>query len=303
MRQIDPIDEEPPQAIGATWLDGAAWRDDQTPPSVSRILLDRGLLLGDGLFETVAVRNDRPVLLMEHLRRLEASAAALSFPLPPGFENQVAEALGELVSLIPGHRLSALRITVTRGGGTEFGLDPPAQPSPTLLIRLIPVPDGMDSEARAWIVDWPRTDPDELLSGHKTTSSLWRIMAHQSARSHGANLAVITTVDGDIAEADTASLFAVVGGIVVTPPLSRGILAGTVRAFCLQELEAARRPFEERILLREELEIASEVFVTSSVSSIRPLRTIQGRELPRAAPVSDWLRGLYESLPGDDLRD
>ena len=301
MSKVDPTSEEPPQGVGATWLDGTAWRDDETPPDVTHLLLDRGLLLGDGLFETVAVRKDRPVLLAEHLVRLTASATALSFPLPPGFEHQVGEAVRNLVGIIPGHELCALRITVTRGGGTEFGLDPPAEQHPTLLVRLTPVPDGIHSEARAWIVDWPRTDPAEVLSGYKTTSSMWRIVAHQSARSHGANLAILTTIDGDIAEADTASVFAVIGGTVVTPPLSRGILAGTVRAFCLRELEAAKRPFEERILLREEIETASEVFVTSSVSSIRPLRTLQGRELPQASPVADWLRELYEALPGDDL--
>ena len=301
MTKVDPMSEEPPQGVGATWLDGTAWRDDETPPDVVRMLLDRGLLLGDGLFETVAVRMDRPVLLAEHVQRLEASAAALGFPLPPEFESQVGEALRDLVGLIPGHELCALRITATRGGGTEFGLDPPAEPHPTSLIRLIPVPDGTHPQAEAWIVDWPRTDPDEVLSGHKTTSSLWRIMAHQSARSHGANLAIITTIDGDIAEADTASVFAVIGGVIVTPPLSRGILAGTVRAFCLQELEAAGRPVEERILPREELETAGEIFVTSSVSSIRPLRTIQGRALPQATPVADWLRERYEALPGNDL--
>ena len=298
MTKANPTSAGPRQGGGATWLDGMAWRDDETPPDVARLLLDRGLLLGDGLFETVAVRNDRPVLLTEHLQRLEASAAALGFPLPSGFENRVAEALRDLVGRIPGHSLCALRITVTRGGGTEFGLDPPAEPRPTLLVRLTPVPDGAHPPATAWIVDWPRTDPGEVLSGHKTTSSLWRIMAHQSARSHGATLAIITTIDGDIAEADTASVFAVIGGVIVTPPLSRGILAGTVRAFCLQELEAARRAFEERILQREELETASEVFVTSSVSSIHPLRAIQGRALPQAAPVADWLRERYEALPG-----
>jgi len=291
----------PIEGIGATWLDGTAWRDDEAPPEINRILLDRGLLLGDGLFETVAVRNGRPVLFVEHLQRLAASAAALDFPLPRDLEDRLSRATRDLVGLIPGHELCALRMTVTRGGGTEFGLDPPTEPKPTLLLRLTPVPEGTHSEARAWIVEWPRTDPDEVLSGHKTTSSMWRIIAHQSARSHGANLAVLTTIDGDIAEADTASIFAVIGGIIVTPPLSRGILAGTVRAFCLQALEAARRPFEERILLRQELDQASEVFVTSSVSSIRPLRTLQGRELPEDAPVADWLREQYESLPGETL--
>jgi len=297
MTNTDPSSSEPPQGVGATWLDGAAWRDDEIPPDVARLLLDRGLLLGDGLFETVAVRRGRPVLLPQHLLRLERSAVALGFPLPPNFESEFAQAALDLVELIPGHALCALRITVTRGGGTEFGLDPPAEPRPTSIIRLTPVPDGLHSEATAWIVDWPRTDPAEVLSGHKTTSSMWRIMAHQAARSHGANMAILTTIDGDIAEADTASIFAVIDGVTVTPPLSRGILAGTVRAFSLRELEASGRPFEERILLREDLETASEVFVTSSVSSIRPLRTLQGRELSRETPVSDWLRERYEALP------
>ena len=129
---------------------------------------------------------------------------------------------------------------------------------------------------------------------------MWRIVAHQAARSHGADLAIITTIDGDIAEADTASVFAVIDGVTVTPPLSRGILAGTVRAFSLQELAAAGRPFEERTLWPKELETASEVFMTSSVTSIRPLRAIQGRPLQGATPVAEWLRERYEALPGDD---
>jgi branched-chain amino acid aminotransferase len=288
-------------AAGATWLDGKAWRDDQSAPDVARILFDRGLVLGDGLFETVAVRAGKPVLLSEHLSRLEESASALDFPLPSGFEDQALAAIRELVSLIPGHRLCALRLTVTRGGGTEFGLEPPEDPIPTFLVRLTPVPDGPHIPETAWIVDWPQTQPADPLSGHKTTSSMWRIMAHQAARSHGADLAIITTVDGDIAEAASASVFAVIDGVTVTPPLWRGILAGTVRAFCLQELGAAGRPCKEQMLQRADLETATEVFVTSSVSSIRPLRAIQGLPLPEATPVADWLRDLYDALPGDDI--
>jgi branched-chain amino acid aminotransferase len=291
----------PHPAVGATWLNGAAWRDDQAAPDVARILCDRGLLLGDGLFETVAVRAGRPVLLHEHLARLEESASALDFPLPNGFQDRAIVAIRELVGLVPGHQLCALRLTVTRGGGTEFGLDPPADPTPTLLVRLTPVADGPHLPVSGWIVDWPQTQPADPLSGHKTTSSMWRIMAHQEARGHGADMAILTTVDGDIAEAAAASVFAVIEGVTVTPPLWRGILAGTVRAFCLRELEAAGRSFKERILQRTDIDNASEIFVTSSVSSIRPLRAMQGRELPEATPVADWLRDLYDALPGDDI--
>lgn len=291
------------QSAGATWLNGHAWRDGEAPPADAAMLHDRGFMLGDGLFETLVVRRGLPVLWREHLERLTATAEVLHFPVPdnfPGNARAGVEALLELAADAT-HERGTLRITVTRGTATSYGLDAPEALAPTMMLRLTPAKrHGRASADRetAWIVDQPRIDPNNLLSGHKTTSSMWRVLAHETARHHGADLALMKTLDGDVAEADTASVFAVMDDLVVTPPLDRGILPSTTRAFIIAELAANGRRCEERRLLPEELTEASEVFLSSSVTGVRALAAINGHSLPQAAPVAEWLDERYETLEG-----
>jgi branched-subunit amino acid aminotransferase/4-amino-4-deoxychorismate lyase len=267
------------------------------------MLHDRGFVLGDGLFETLVVRRGLPVLWRQHLDRLTATAAVLHFPVPDDFLGDAragAETLLELTDDATRER-GTLRITVTRGGGTSYGLDAPEAPAPTMMLRLTPAKPRSRAAAdreTAWIVDQPRIDPNNLLSGHKTTSSMWRVLAHETARNHGADLALMMTIDGDVAEADTACLFAVIDDVVVTPPLDRGILPSTTRAFIIAALEGAGRRWEERRLLPEELGNASEVILSSSVTGVRALAAIDGHSLDAAAPVAEWLDERYEALEG-----
>lgn len=293
----------PAGPAGATWLNGHAWRDGDVPPAAAVVIHDRGFLLGDGLFETVAICAGRPILWKPHIERMRATGEALHFPLPARLEDDALLAVEILLDLVdpPVRQRGTLRITVTRGSGTAYGLDAPAQVKPNMLLRITPTNRRSREPGRretAWIVDQPRIDPSNLLSGHKTTSSMWRVVAHETARKHGADLALLRTIDGDLGEADTASLFAVIEETVVTPPLSRGILPSTTRAFALAELEEAGRSSEERQLLPKELEGASEVFISSSVTGIRALGAVNGRALPEAAPVADWLDERYEALEG-----
>ena len=114
------------------------------------------------------------------------TAAALLFPLPEGLPATGRRALDELLPLVEGAgERGTLRITVTRGPGTGYGLETPANPQSTVMVRLTPAsPRDRRLAARetAWIVDQPRIDPGNKLSGHKTTSSMWRVLAHQMAR-------------------------------------------------------------------------------------------------------------------------
>ena len=291
------------ETAGVTWFNGDVWRDGDTPPAGATLFHDRGFVLGDGLFETLIVRRRLPVLWSEHIDRLLASASVFHFPLAVDFVERARDAAHVVLEHAdkPALERGTLRITVTRGAGTAFGLDAPDKPSPPLLLRLTSAQRKSRASAdreTAWIVDQPRIDPDSLLSGHKTTSSMWRVLAHETARAQGADLALLKTLDGDIGEADTACFFAVIDEIVVTPPLSRGILPSTTRAFVLAELEAAGRRFEERPVLPENLDPATEVFLTSSVTGIRALGALDGRRLPEAAPVSEWLDTGYEALDG-----
>ncbi len=287
----------------ATWLNGELWRDGEVPPASAAVMHDRGFVLGDGLFETILIRHALPVLWKEHLVRMAATADALHFPLPAAFDDAARNAAEALLEAVDdaSREHGTLRITVTRGSGTAFGLDAPTEPLPTVLVRLTPASRRSRAYAdreTAWIVDQPRIDPNSLLSGHKTTSSMWRVLAHETARSHGAELALLKTLDGDVAEADSACLFAVIDGEVATPPLTRGILPSTTRGFIIEELAAAHRPAQERMLSSEQLAAASEVIISSSVSGIRPLRALDGGPLPEAAPVAEWLEARYEAIEG-----
>jgi branched-chain amino acid aminotransferase len=288
---------------GVNWLNGEIWRDGDTPAAGATLFHDRGFVLGDGLFETLVVRRGQPILWREHINRLLATGSVFHFPLPIDF----AECARNAAKGILGYadeaslELGTLRITVTRGPGTAFGLDAPDEPSLTLMLRLTSAKRksrAYPDRESAWIVDQPRIDTNSLLSGHKTTSSMWRVLAHETARNQGADLALLKTLEGDMGEADTASIFAVIDEIVVTPPLNRGILPSTTRAFVLAQFEAPTRRFEERVVFPYDLDDATEVFLTSSVAGIRALGAVDGRRLPEAAPVSEWLDARYEALDG-----
>ena len=277
---------------GALWLNDTLY--DEAPP-LSR---DRGLLLGDGLFETVLVRRGSPVLLSEHLDRMRRSAAALSFPLLPALEERLGKALEGLLAATDELRptqLMAFRVTLTRGSGPR-GLSPPETPGPSLIAQLDPYDQAAVSVETAAIIEALRIDPLDPIASHKTTSALRWVFARRAAREAGADVAILRTIDGDLAEADFANLFAVVDGRVVTPPLDRGVLPGVTRAFVLHRLSEEGRPGDERPLHSTDLARASEVFLTSSLTGVRSLRRIDGKPFSETSPVADALAAAYEAL-------
>ena len=257
---------------------------------------DRGLLLGDGLFETLLVVNRSPVLRDEHVERLLASAAALRFSLPAGFLDDLDTALDATLAALP-QTVASLRITLTRGVGPR-GLEPPPDGIPTLLLQAALFDPSAVVTAGAAILDAPRIDPLDPLAGHKSTSALRWVLARMRAQARGADVALLRTVAGDMAEADFANLFLVAGDKVVTPPLSRGVLPGVTRAWAIDALRADARLLIERPCEADELLGAAEVFLTSSLIGVRPLRSIDGRSLPARAPVAAWLQSQYARLAG-----
>ena len=257
---------------------------------------DRGLHLGDGLFETVLVAAGRACFLAEHVTRLRSSCAALGVPRPAALAAVVSEVLPEMWTEENCPPRAALRISVTRGPWAGLPADPNAEPSLFLVLRTISAPS--DRALDAVVLDAPRIDPASPLAGHKTLSWMAHVEARRRAFAAGAHVALLRTIDGDIAEADAANLFVVVGDDVVTPPLDRGILPGITRARVIATSnEDTGGAVVERRITAADLGNASEAFVTSSLAGLVPVRSIDGRALPGPGTVA---ARLAVRVPPDD---
>ncbi len=234
---------------------------------------DRGFTLGDGLFETIAVKKGAPKRLPAHLARLRDSAALLGLPVP--YTDTKIAAL--IDALIAANTLTtgALRLTLTRGPGAR-GIAVPAAPAPTFLITAGPLPP--DDPISLAVIASIRRDETSPLARVKSVGYLGNIVAREEAFAMGADDAVILNTAGRVAETPVANIFCLVGGGLVTPPVTEGALPGVMRAEVIRLARAEERPIEVADLAR-----ASEVFVSNALG-IRPVIRLNGRDVGDGAP-------------------
>ena len=239
------------RAPGHVWLDGRILPADGPHLSV----FDRGFQLGDGVFETLRVRGDRPTELAEHVARLHRSAAGLDIALPPDVGATLADGIAALLAadgLDGPDGDASVRITVSRGPFRGRGLLPPAEiVAPTIAIQAWPVvPPPADHLERGLhlVASAVRRDPASPLVSLKTTSRADYVYARLEARRAGADDALFLTIDGHLSEGTTANIFLVRGGELATPSLDCAILPGTTRSWLLAwGARAGLSPLEGRL--------------------------------------------------------
>jgi len=291
----DTIDRRAEAASGAT---GHVWADGLLVPARSAILsaFDRGIQLGDGVFETVRVFEGRILELPLHAARLAASAAALEIPLPEDIETRLRVAIAELLAadeLVDAELEVSVRATLTRGPVEGRNLLPPAGVSPTLLVqawRVTPPPPELLERGLHLVISSVRRDPLSPLATVKTTSRADFVYARLEARRRGADDALFLTTDGHLAEATSASLFLVRGGRLATPSLACGILVGTTREWLLGWGRGVGLNPAEALLTPDDLLTADEAFLASSVAGVLPVTRVDGRPIASGAPGPWTLR-------------
>jgi branched-chain amino acid aminotransferase len=245
--------------------------------------LDRGLLHGDGLFETMRCYDGQPAFWREHVERLHASARELGLAVP--------ELLRPVRAVLDADGLrgdARVRITLTRGPG-PFG---ELRGAPTLLVTAEPValPDGLHERGAAAIVSRHR-----VLSGRpamKSTSFQLHSLAKAEARAQGAWEALLPNEQGELAEGATSNLFAVQQGALLTPPLDAGCLPGVTRAQVLRLAPGLGLRAVERPLSLSVLRGADECFLTSSVAEVVPVVQVDARPVAAGAPGPVTMRVL-----------
>jgi branched-chain amino acid aminotransferase len=265
------------------FVNGELLAADQAVLSV----FDHGLVVGDGVFETVLVRHGRPVLLGRHLERLAASAAGLGLEPP---DPAVVTAAAEQVLGSEELALGRLRITYTAGPGP---LGSGRRAVPRSLVVLAEAADPAPASCRVAVVPWTRNERGAL-AGLKTTSYAENARALAWAAGQGADEAIFANTAGNLCEGTGSNVFVVLrrserdgageggageGGAgdaeVLTPPLTAGCLAGVTRSLALQcgasEGNVAIDDFRAEHLL--------EAFLTSTVRGVQPIAAIDGAAL------------------------
>jgi len=259
---------------------------------------ERGLLLGDGLFETMAVIGGKPVWLGAHLDRLAAAAAELGI----AFNRSLIEAA--VTTVLGGSQppFAALRITLTRGpAGRGLAGDGDL---PGLLVSLADMPTSALFEPVRLATSTIRRNTFAPSSRLKTLSYVDAIAAARDAARRGADDALMLNTEGHAASSTIANLFMLRGNRLVTPDLSQAILPGIARAVVLRLAPRAGLAVEERSIAPSELLAANATFLTNSLRLIRPVTHLDGQPLGEATidPLRDLLCCDVERDAGIDPR-
>ena len=257
------------------WV-GDALLDDPGTPAIS--VLDHGLTVGDGVFETVKAVHGRPFALTRHLNRLSSSAEGLGLPEPD--HDLVRTAVSTVLADVR-DPLVRIRITWTAGPaplGSDRGA-PADYAGPTLVVAASDGVSRADSVAVA-TVPWPRNERGAV-AGLKTTSYAENVVALADAHRRGASEAVFANTRGVLCEGTGSNIFYVLDGQVVTPTLSSGCLAGVTRALVIEWCDVVESDGPMEVLQQ-----ADEVFLAGTTRDVQPVHRVDERDLGAAGPLT-----------------
>lgn len=234
---------------------------------------DRGLMYGDGLFETIAVIDGQPRYWDLHMDRLVTGSRRLGLPQPP-----LATLREEARYLVRHTQRGVIRIVYTRGGGEGRGYRPPARPLVTRVVGMLP-PPASPPEYRDGVA--VRTCETRLsiqprLAGMKHLNRLEQVLARSEWSDSAIAEGLMLDHNGFLVEATAANVFAVRGDALVTPPLDESGVEGVIRRVVLDRAPAEGLTVELRRLYPEEVHQLDELFLTNSLIGVWPVREVDG---------------------------
>lgn len=266
-----------------SWVDGR--------PATDLPLGDRGLAYGDGLFETIAVRGGRAVLLPRHLARLAEGLRRLSIDLDlSALEAELRAFFAELGE-------GVAKLIITRGDGLR-GYAPPQPAHPRRILLGSPLPSYPAANAEQGVRLFScrtRLAEQPLLAGLKHLNRLEQVLARGEWQDTGIAEGLMRDTSGRVIEGVFSNLFLVRDGVLLTAELSRCGVAGVMRAEVLEQAARLGIPCEIRDIGFDELLAADELFLCNSLYGIWPVRELASSVWP-AGPLTRKLQALIRSL-------
>jgi branched-chain amino acid aminotransferase len=248
-------------------------------------VFDHGLLYGDGVFEGLRSYGGKVFRLKRHIQRLYESAKAiwLEIPMP---QDEMCEAVNDAVrvnKIDDGY----VRLVITRGAGT-LGLDPNRCSNPQVIIiadaiSLYPK-ELYEKGLEIVTVSVQRSHPAALNPRIKSLNYLNNILAKIEGLQAGCIEALMLNHKGEIAECTGDNIFLVRGGVLYTPPLDAGILAGVTRDAVIELARGAGIDVREIALTKHDVYISDECFLTGTAAEVVPVVKVDSRTIGTGKP-------------------
>ncbi len=258
-----------------------------------------GLHYGTGVFEGIRCyeteRGPAIFRLTEHMTRLVESAKLLYMEIPYSVEELAAAA----VDTVGANGLSECYLRpIAYVGYGELGVNPGDNP---VDVSVLAWPwgaylgeDGQKNGITAKISSWKRVGPNTIPHVAKATGIyLNSMLATTEARRGGYDEAIMLTDDGMVADGPGESIFVVKNGKISTPDLSASILTGVTRDCVLQIADDLGYELVEKQIIRTELYLADEVFMTGTAAEIVPLRAVDDIEIGKPGPITLAIQQAY----------
>ena len=255
-------------------------------------VLDRGFLLGDGVYEVIPVYNGLPFRLTEHLLRLERSLNGIRMTNPHTSEKW-AEIIHHLVQQ-NGYGDQAVYLQVTRGVAPRDHVFPEGvEPTSFVMTNPIkPLPEWYKQDGIKAItvkdIRWAQCDI-------KAITLLPNSLLRQQAQDVGAQEALLIR-DGYMTEGSASNSYAVINGVIYTAPKDEKVLPGITRDLILELATAAGIPYVEEAVSLSQLQQADEIWISSSTRELLPVTTLDSVPVGSGKPGPVWqqLDVLYQ---------
>lgn len=250
------------------WIDGV--------PAAALPVLDRGLHYGDGLFETLAVKDGRIGLLQFHLDRLQDGCARLGMPMPSPDELRA-----ELDAAAQSEQRAVLKLMVTRGEGGR-GYRPPADARPRRILLRYPWPDYPEAWSREGVhlkVCDMRLAEQPRLAGMKHLNRMEQVLARAEWNdTHVYQEGLMLDMGGRVIEGTMTNVFASLHeDVLLTPDLGRAGVAGVMRRHILEQAAKSGMQVKVTDLPLDGFLQADEMFLCNSIIGVWPVTGLAGR--------------------------
>jgi len=277
------------------WMNGdfVDWADAQVHVGT------HGLHYGSGIFEGIRAyetpKGPAVFRLTEHLQRLHNSAKVLYMTLPYSID-ELREVCHELIG-INGLPECYLRPIAFYGYG-ELGVPPGKNPVDVVIMSwpwgAYLGDEAVENGIRAKISSWQRVDMNTVPHVAKATGVyLNSMLAVLEVTRAGYDEAILMTDHGHIADGSGENIFIVKNGVLYTPDLSASILPGVTRDTVIQIAQDLGYQVKETSLIRTDLYLADEMFLTGTAAEVTPVRSVDDQEIGPPGPITREIQSAY----------